>query len=284
MQDIVSQMENYSAEGRDEHWKEKGNKTKPNRKPNPKFMVQSPLLVQIFPVHHYRSLSKCYKMSSSLLGLHFGSCIQEQYFKHGLRNNSTYEFDENNSGFCKLHRNEGGFFPSVIAVTSIFNDCVACCLMDASFQDKCLFQLIEWWCGTSENSWRENNREFFLFYFSETFLLCFPVYVNKLWPRESVKQKISSRLQKRRNMSTRTLSLPCLLASGGRGKWLSYKIQRTGTSETFQLKIVMLPCSVHYKNTFVTHKEEVKLQTKLCCSPLLLRCNLTWSIEPDMLY
>lgn len=26
MQDIVSQMENYTAEGRDEHWKEKGKK------------------------------------------------------------------------------------------------------------------------------------------------------------------------------------------------------------------------------------------------------------------
>lgn len=49
-------------------------------------------------------------------------------------------------------------------------------------------------------------------------------------------------------------------------------------------KIVVLPCSVHYKNTFVTHKGEVKLQTKLCFSPLLLWCNLTWPIEPDMLY
>lgn len=102
----------------------------------------------------------------------------------------------------------------------------------------------------NQNSWRENNREFFLFYFSETFILCFPVYVNKLWPRESVKQKTSSRLQKRRNMSTRILSLACLLASGGRGKRLSYKIQRTGTSETFQLEIVMLPCSVLYKIYF----------------------------------
>lgn len=119
-------------------------------KPNPKFMVPSPLLVQIFPLHQYRNLSKSHKMSSSLLGLHFGSCIQEQYFKHGLRNNSTYEFDENNSGFCKLNRNEGFFFPPVIAVTCTFNDCVACCLMDASFQRKCLFQITECCCGTSK--------------------------------------------------------------------------------------------------------------------------------------
>lgn len=95
MQYIVSQMENYSAEGRDRHWKDKGkknqNKTKPNTRPNLKFMVPSPLLVQVLPLQQYRNLSKSYKMSSSLLGLHFGSCIQEQYFKHGLRNNSTYE-------------------------------------------------------------------------------------------------------------------------------------------------------------------------------------------------
>lgn len=130
--------------------KTKQNKTQLNMKSNPKFMVPSPLLVQIFPLHQYRNLSKSHKMSSSLLGLHFGSCIQEQYFKHGLRNNSTYEFDENNSGFCKLNRNEGVFFPPVIAVTCTFNDCVACCLMDASFQRKCLFQITECCCGTSK--------------------------------------------------------------------------------------------------------------------------------------
>lgn len=131
--------------------KKKQNKTQLNMKPNPKFMVPSPLVVQIFPLHQYRNLSKSHKMSSSLLGLHFGCCIQEQYFKHGLRNNSTYEFDENNSGFCKLHRNEGFFFfPPVIAVTCTFNDCVACCLMDASFQRKCFFQITECCCGTSK--------------------------------------------------------------------------------------------------------------------------------------
>lgn len=138
-----------------------------------------------------------------------------------MRNNSTYEFDENNLGFCKLQRNEVGFFyPPVIAVTCIFNDCVACCLMDTSFQRKCLFVVaqVRKLKLEGETSWRGNNREFFLLYFSETFLLCFPVYVNKLWSRESVKQKTSSKLQKRRNMSTRTLSLPCLLVSRGRGR------------------------------------------------------------------
>lgn len=286
MQDIVSQMENYSTESKDEHWKEKGkNKTKQNiiRNQTPNLWFKALYLckfslytsIGICPsavkwVHHSLGYTSVLVSKNNILSMAWGIIQHTNLMR-------------TNQDFASSIGMRVGFFPPVTAVTCIFNDCIACCLIDASFQSKCLFQLIEWHCGTSkENSWRENNREFFLSYFSETFLLCFPVYVNKLWPRESVKQK-TSRLQKRRNMSTRTLSLPCLLASGGRGKRLSYKIQRTGTSETFQLKIMMLPCSVHYKNTFVTHKGEVKLQTKLCCSPLLLWCNLTWLIEPDML-
>jgi len=81
-------------------------------------------------------------MISSLLGLRFRSCVQEQYFKHGLRNNSTYAFDKNNLEFASFIGMRV-FFPPATAVTDIFSDHTACCLVDALFQSKCLFQLIE---------------------------------------------------------------------------------------------------------------------------------------------
>lgn len=46
------------------------------------------------------------------------------------------------------------------------------------------------------------------------------------------------------------LVIALFISIGGRGKRLSYKIQRTWTSETFQLETVVLPCSVHYKKHF----------------------------------
>lgn len=99
-------MESDSAEGRERHWKELRKKTRIKYKAKMQICGSNPSAGVHSPSHHCRNSATSYEMISSLLGLHFGSCVQEQYFKHGLRNNSTYEFDKNNLEFCKLHRNE----------------------------------------------------------------------------------------------------------------------------------------------------------------------------------
>lgn len=98
-------MENDTAEGRGRHWKELRKKLKTKYKTKKQICGSKPSAGVISSFTLVYS-AKSYKIIASLFGLHFGSCVQEKYFKHALRNSSTYEFDKNSLEFCRLHRNE----------------------------------------------------------------------------------------------------------------------------------------------------------------------------------